>query len=59
VELLGETDLVSIEADAYADLAQTMRLLGLEQDAAAARERAFELYQAKGNLASAASMRED
>jgi class 3 adenylate cyclase/tetratricopeptide (TPR) repeat protein len=59
VELVGETDLVNIEADAYADLAQTLRLLGLEKDAAVPRERALELYQAKGNLASAASMRED
>jgi hypothetical protein len=35
-----------------------MRLLGHEEDAAAPRERALELYQAKGNLASAAAMRE-
>ena len=59
VELVGETDLVNIAADAYADLAETMRLLGREEDAAAPRERALELYQAKGNLASAAAMRED
>jgi class 3 adenylate cyclase/tetratricopeptide (TPR) repeat protein len=58
VELVGETDLVNIAADAYADLAQTLRLLGREQDAAEPRERALELYQAKGNLASAAAMRE-
>jgi hypothetical protein len=36
-----------------------MRLLGHEEDSAAPRERALELYQAKGNLASAAAMRED
>jgi class 3 adenylate cyclase/tetratricopeptide (TPR) repeat protein len=59
VDLVGETDLVNIAADAYADLAESMRLLGREEDAAAPRERALELYQAKGNLASAAAMRED
>jgi len=59
VELVGETDLVNIAADAHADLEQTLRLLGRDQDAAAPRERALELYQAKGNLAAAASMRED
>jgi class 3 adenylate cyclase/tetratricopeptide (TPR) repeat protein len=59
IGLVGETDLVNIAADAYADLAQTMRLLGPEEDTSAARERALELYQAKGNLASAAAMRED
>ena len=59
VELVGRTDLVNIAADAYADLAQTMQLLGRTEDAAAPRERALELYQAKGNLASAAAMRED
>jgi tetratricopeptide (TPR) repeat protein len=59
VELVGQTDLVNIAADAHADLAQTLRLLGREQDAVAPRARALELYQAKGNLASAASMRED
>jgi tetratricopeptide (TPR) repeat protein len=59
VELVGETDLLNIAADAYADLAQTMRLLGHEEDTSAARDRALELYQAKGNLASAAAMRED
>jgi class 3 adenylate cyclase/tetratricopeptide (TPR) repeat protein len=58
VELVGETDLVNIAADAYADLAESMRLLGHEEDAATPRERALELYQAKGNLASAAAMRE-
>jgi tetratricopeptide (TPR) repeat protein len=59
VELVGQTDLVNIAADAYADLAETLRLLGHEDDASEPRERALELYQAKGNLASAAAMRED
>jgi tetratricopeptide (TPR) repeat protein len=57
VELVGKTDLVNIAADAYADLAETLRLLGREQDALAPRDRALELYQAKGNVASAAAIR--
>jgi tetratricopeptide (TPR) repeat protein len=59
VELVGLTDLVNIAADAHADLALTLRFLGREQDAVGPRERALELYRAKGNLASAAAMRED
>jgi predicted ATPase len=58
LELVGETDLVNIAADANADLALTLRILGRDQDAAAPGERALELYQAKGNLASGAAMRE-
>jgi hypothetical protein len=58
VELVGQTDLVNIAADAHVDLAQTLRLLGRERDADAPHEWALELYQAKGNLASAAAMRE-
>src|SRR5262249_58842777 len=58
VELVGDTDLVNIAADAYADLALTLLLLGHEEDAVAPRERALDLYQTKGNLASAAAMRE-
>jgi class 3 adenylate cyclase/tetratricopeptide (TPR) repeat protein len=58
VELVRETDLVNIAADANADLALTLRILGRDQDAIAPGERALELYQAKGNLASAAAMRE-
>ena len=54
VELLRETDLVDTRADAYSDLAETMRLLGRDDEAAAARARALELYEAKGNIASAA-----
>jgi tetratricopeptide (TPR) repeat protein len=58
LELVRETDLVNIAADANADLAITLRILGRDQDAIAPGERALDLYQAKGNLASAAAMRE-
>jgi hypothetical protein len=58
VELVGKTDLVNIAADAHADLAEALRLLGRDDEAAVARDRALELYEAKGNLASAAAMRE-
>ncbi len=56
VELLRETDLVNTRADAYSDLAETMRLLGRDDEAAAAHARALELYAEKGNIASAAAM---
>lgn len=58
VELLRETDLRNTSADAFSDLAETMRLLGRDDEAAAARDRAVELYEAKGNVASATTMRE-
>jgi tetratricopeptide (TPR) repeat protein len=56
VDLLRETDLVNTRADAYSDLADTMRLLDRADEAAAARDRALELYEAKGNSASAAAI---
>ena len=58
VDLLEDTDLVNTRADALVDLAETMRLLGRKDDESRARARALELYEAKGNLASAAAMRE-
>ena len=56
VELLRETDLVNTRADAYSDLAETMRLVGRDDEAAAAQARALEVYAEKGNIASAAAM---
>jgi tetratricopeptide (TPR) repeat protein len=56
VDLLRETDLVNTRADAYSDLAETMRLLDRGDEAATARDRALELYEAKGNIASAAAI---
>jgi tetratricopeptide (TPR) repeat protein len=57
VELLRETDLRNTSADAFSDLAETMRLLGRDDEAVAARDRAVALYEAKGNVASATAMR--
>ncbi len=58
VALLKDTDLVNTHADACADLAATLLLLGREDEAAAARASALSLYEAKGNVASAAAMRQ-
>jgi tetratricopeptide (TPR) repeat protein len=58
VELLRDTDLVSLRGDAYVDLAETMQLLDRADEADTARTAALELYAAKGNLASAGAMRE-
>src|SRR3954470_15431678 len=58
VDLLEHTDLVNTRADAYADLAETMRLLGRDDEASAARDEALHLYEAKGNLASATAIRQ-
>jgi class 3 adenylate cyclase/tetratricopeptide (TPR) repeat protein len=58
VDLLEGTDLVNTRADAYADLAETMRLLGRDDEASPARDEALHLYEAKGNLASAGAIRQ-
>lgn len=58
VDLARDTDLVNTTADALADLAETMRLLARDEDAARALEEAVQLYEAKGNLASAAAVRQ-
>ena len=56
VELLEDTDLLNTRADAFADLAETMRLLGRDEEASAARAEALGLYETKGNLASAGAI---
>ena len=58
VKLLEDTDLLNTRADAFADLAETMRLLGRDEEASAARAEALELYETKGNLASAGAIRQ-
>jgi predicted ATPase len=58
LDLLEDTDLVNTRADALVDLGETMRLLGRKGEASRARAGALELYEAKGNLASAAAMRQ-
>jgi hypothetical protein len=58
VKLLEDTDLLNTRADAFADLAETMRLLGRDEEASAARAEALDLYETKGNLASACAIRQ-
>jgi tetratricopeptide (TPR) repeat protein len=58
VELLDGTDLLNTRADALADLAKTMSLLGREEEAAVSRSESLALYEAKGNLASARAIRQ-
>jgi hypothetical protein len=58
VELLEDTDLLNTRADAFADFAETMLLLGRDEEASAARAKALSLYEAKGNLASAGAIRQ-
>jgi class 3 adenylate cyclase/tetratricopeptide (TPR) repeat protein len=55
VELAFQTDCVNMQADALVDLAETLRLLGRPGPAAEILEQAVELYERKGNIASAAA----
>ncbi len=48
-----QTDMLSFQGDAYADLAQVLTLSGKPDEAAAALEQALERYDRKGNLVSA------
>ena len=58
VRLLRRTDLVSLRADAYVDLATALRTRGDGEEAAAAVERARLLYELKGNTVAARRLRE-
>jgi len=58
VRLLRRTDLVSLRADAYVDLATALRTRGDGEEAAAAVERARLLYELKGNTVAARCLRE-
>ncbi len=53
-----ETDFVNWQADALVDLAETLCLLGRPGEATPSVEEAIRLYEAKGNVASAAAARE-
>jgi len=57
VALSRETDFVNVQADALADLAETMRLLGRPDAELVALGEALRLYEAKGNVVSAAFLR--
>jgi class 3 adenylate cyclase/tetratricopeptide (TPR) repeat protein len=53
VELARQTDFVNMLADALADLAETLALLGRRDEARAPLAEAIGLYEAKGNVVSA------
>jgi hypothetical protein len=57
VTLACGTDFVNVQADANADLAETMRLLGNTHAAQRALAEALRLYESKGNLVSATAAR--
>jgi len=58
VNLSRGTDFTNWQADALVDLAETLRLSDRAGDARPALEEALALYEAKGNLASAAAVRQ-
>jgi len=57
VALAQGTDFVNVQADANADLAETLQLLGHADAALQALEEALRLYEAKGNVVSANAAR--
>jgi hypothetical protein len=56
IELASTTDALNLQADAYANLAETLRLLERTEDAAAATATAVRLYTRKGNRAAVARL---
>jgi tetratricopeptide (TPR) repeat protein len=56
VELAAATDALNLHGDALANLAETLRLLGQEEEASLAAERAARLYERKGNIAALARL---
>jgi len=56
IELALTTDALNLQADAYANLAETLRLLGRADDSAAAAATAAKLYERKGNRAAVARL---
>lgn len=56
VALRRATDSPTLLADALADLAEVLDLVGRENAGGAAREEALRLYEAKGDNASAARL---
>ena len=57
VELARQTDFVNMLADALVDLAETLSLLGRDGESRAPLAEAIGLYEAKGNVVSAAAAR--
>jgi class 3 adenylate cyclase/tetratricopeptide (TPR) repeat protein len=56
VELSLQTDCLNMQADALLDLAETLRLLQRRDESMDVLAQAIQLYQAKGNLASATTV---
>ena len=56
VALAAGTDALNLQADALANLAETLRLLGREAEASAAADEAARLYERKGNVAALARL---
>jgi class 3 adenylate cyclase/tetratricopeptide (TPR) repeat protein len=56
VELWLETDCLNMQADALVDLAVTLRLLQRAHESVAVLGQAIQLYESKGNLASATAV---
>jgi tetratricopeptide (TPR) repeat protein len=59
VALAEDTDMVNFQADALADFAEIDRLAGRTDEAREHLEQALALYEQKGNLAAAASVRRE
>jgi hypothetical protein len=53
IALAASSDAINLQADAYANLAETERLLGRADEAGAATAKAVGLYARKGNHAAA------
>jgi class 3 adenylate cyclase/tetratricopeptide (TPR) repeat protein len=56
IELASSTDALNLQAEAYTNLAETLRQLGRTEDAAAATGTAILLYTRKGNRAAVARL---
>ena len=52
-----DTDMLNLQGDAYADLAEVLLLAGKRREAAAALEQALGRYERKGNLVMAGRTR--
>jgi len=53
VALVENTDFIDNQGDVYLDRAEVAELGGQKEEAAAARQKALECYERKGNLVSA------
>ncbi len=58
LELAEGTDFLYVQADAYDGLGEVLLLAGRTEEAAAAVERSAAIHEAKGNVVSAARLRQ-